>query len=406
MSDSYRNSEPRPPIMQGSPVPPEWRVPPLDWDGPPWNRWAFQHMRELVPTVDVRRKGAVWPIPSAAADISATAYQTADGRASTYAEMLDETYADGALILFDGRIIAEHYENAMTPRTPHMAFSVSKSVVSTVTGILIGEGLMDPAAPITELLPELERTGWNGATLQHVLDMTSGVKFDETYGGPNSDILMLDVAANLKPPSPHMDPALIPACLWDQMMGLTVREAEHGARFKYRSIETECLGYAMERASGMRLADLISDRLWAPLGAERDGFFTVDRAGFAMADGGFNATLRDFARFGRLWLEDGLRDGRRIVPAEWVRDVRDGTHGLTRGDELEMLPGARYRNQFWIEADGRPAHLALGIFGQHILVDPETGLVAVKLSSWPEFVRHEHLANWLRAVRAVVAAHR
>jgi len=245
-----------------------------------------------------------------------------------------------------------------------------------------------------------------GAALQHVLDMTSGVKFDETYGGPNSDILMLDVAANLKPPSPHMDPALIPACLWDQMMGLTVQEAEHGSRFQYRSIETECLGYAMERAAGMRLADLVSDRLWAPMGAERDGFFTVDRAGFAMADGGFNATLRDFARFGRLWLEDGRRNGRQMIPTAWIDDVRGGDHGLANGDVLEMLPGGRYRNQFWIEADGHPAHLSLGIFGQHIYVDPKAGLVAVKLSSWPDFVMREHLVNWLRAVKAVVAAHR
>ncbi|MEM1314555.1 MAG: serine hydrolase, partial [Pseudomonadota bacterium] len=202
MTESYRNSDARPPIMQGSPVPPEWRVPPLDWDGPPWNRWAFQHMRELVPTVDVPREGAVWEMASAAADVSAAPFETADGRASTWGAMLEETYADGALIWLDGRIIVEDYANAMTPRTPHMAFSVSKSVVSTVAGVLIGEGRMDPAAPITEYLPELAKTGWNGATLQQVLDMTSGVRFDETYGGPNSDILMLDVAANLKPPSP------------------------------------------------------------------------------------------------------------------------------------------------------------------------------------------------------------
>ncbi|MEO0681121.1 MAG: serine hydrolase [Pseudomonadota bacterium] len=406
MPDSYRNSDPRPPIMQGSPVPPEWRVPPLDWDAPPWNRWAFQHMRELVTTVDVPRGGDAWEMPTRVSDVSAIACETADGRASTYGAMLDETYADGALIWLDGTIIAEDYANAMTAATPHIAFSVSKSVVATAAGILIGEGLMDPAAPIVDYVPELSATGWNGATLQHVLDMTSGVKFDETYGGPDADILFLDVAANLKPPSPHMDPARIPACLWDQMMGLTVQEAEHGARFEYRSIETECLGYAMERASGMRLADLISDRLWAPLGAERDAFFTVDRAGFALADGGFNATLRDFARFGRLCLEDGRRDGRQVIPRDWVEDVRGGAHGLTNGHVQEMLPGGRYRNQFWIEADGRPAHLSLGIFGQHIYVDPQIGLVAAKLSSWPDFVTREHLIDWLRAVKAVAAAHR
>lgn len=407
MARSYRNSDPAPPIMAGWPVPPEWRVPAHDWDGPPWNRWAFRHVRELVPTAAVPRGADPWPMPGAAEDVDAVACLDGQGRPSTWAAMLDATYADAALVWLDGRVIAESHHNGMTPRSPHLAMSVSKSVVGTVAGILIGEGLMDPFAPVTDLAPDLADTAWRGATLQQVLDMTTGVRFDETYGSPQADIFMVDVAAGWKPPFPWMDPEFVPGCIWDMVLRLTETEAEHGARFRYRSIETDVLGVLMERAAGMRLADLVSDRLWAPMGAAEDACFTVDRAGFALADGGFNACLRDFARFGRLLLEDGRRDGRRLVPKAWIDDIRAGPHGLFDADGRAVFPQGRYRNQFWIEADGRPAHLALGIYGQHILIDPEAGLVAVKLSSWPDPLgAGGHLQHWLNAVRAVAAEFR
>lgn len=408
MPDSYRNSDPAPPpIMQGCPVPPEWRIPAHDWDAPPWNRWAFQHIRELVPTVAVPRGGTPWHLPYDGVDMGATVFRTAAGQDTIWADMLDATYTDATLVWLDGRIIAESYWNGMLPRRPHIVFSVSKSIVAVTAGTLIAEGRMDPAAPITEYLPELEATAWRGATLGQVLDMTTGVVFDETYGSPDAHVFQLDVAAGLKPPYPWMDPATTPSCMWDLMLSLTEAEAEHGARFSYRSIETEVLGYAMERAGGARLSDLVSDRLWAPMGAEEDGYFTVDRAGFAMADGGFNACLRDLARFGRLLLEDGMREGRQVIPKPWIDDIRHGAHGLFNDDGRVAFPDGRYRNQFWIEDAARPAHLALGIFGQHIHVDPDIGLVAVKLSSWPVALSALGWAtDWLNGVKAIAAAHR
>jgi len=407
MTPSYRNSDPAPPIMQGTPVPPEWRLPPHDWDGPPWNRWAFQHIREILPTADVPRGETVWDLPGAAEDVGGIGFRTRDGRASTWAGMLDATYADAALIWLDGRVIAESYHNGMTPQTLHLAMSVSKSVVSAVAGRLIGDGLLDPAEPVADVIPELSRTAWNGARLADVLDMASGVRFDETYGDRASDVSAIDVAAGWKPPFPGSDADAAPGCVWDLVMSMTEREAEHGARFAYRSIETDLLGFLMERASGQRLATLASERLWAPMGAERDGYFSVDRAGFALADGGFNATLRDFARFGRLLLEDGARDGRQVIPKPWIDDIRSGPHGLFNDAGRAFLPDGVYRNQFWIEHPDRPAHLSLGIFGQHIYVDPDRGLVAVKLSSWPDPMGEDRgfLQDWLSAVNAVAFAY-
>lgn len=406
MSRSYRNSEPAPPIMQGSPVPPEWRVPPHDWDSPPWNRWCFQHMREIVATAEVARGAAVWDLPGRPSEAGDIAFAAANGAPTTWGRMLDNTYTDATLVWHDGRVIAESYFNAMSPRSRHIVFSVSKSVVSAVAGSLIADGLMDPAAPFTDYLPELGQTAWNGATLGQVLDMTTGVRFDETYGAHDAEVFLLDVAANLKPLYPWMDAATVPETVWELILGLADKEAEHGSRFAYRSIETDALGFAMERVSGRKLADLVSERLWAPMGAEQDGYFTVDRGGFALADGGFNAGLRDLARFGRLLLEDGARDGRQIVPKSWIDDIRHARHGLFDDHGRAVLPKGRYRNQFWIVEDGRPAHLSLGIFGQHVYVDPETGIVAAKLSSWPDFLSNDNWTmDWVNGVRAVAAAH-
>ncbi|GIX14735.1 MAG: 6-aminohexanoate-dimer hydrolase [Paracoccaceae bacterium] len=407
MTPNSRDNAPTPPIMAGFPVPPEWRVPLDQLDAAPWNRWSFQHMRELVPTVEVRRGADVWDLPGGGGDVDAIPCTDARGAPSSWGAMLDATHADAALVWLDGRVIAECYRNGMDARRPHLAMSVTKSVVGAVAGCLIGEGLLDPAAPVTGLAPELRRTAWAGATLQQVLDMTTGVRFDESYGRPGADIMLIDVAAGWKPPFPWMDPASVPGCVWDVVLGLRERDAPHGARFAYRSIETDVLGVLMERAAGMRLADLVSARLWAPMGAAEDGYFTVDRAGFALADGGFNACLRDYARFGRLLAEDGARDGRQVIPKAWIADIRAGAHGLFDDAHRGIFPEGRYRNQFWVIDRRHRAHLSLGIHGQHLLVDPDRGLVAVKLSSWPDPLGDNgaHLAHWLNAVEALARAH-
>ena len=312
--ESYRNSDPAPPIMKGSPPPPEWRLPRLDWDRPPWNRWAFQRVREIVPTAAIRRGPHVSPLPAEAGRLDDLAYDGPEGRTS-FGAMLDATYTDGMFVWKDGRILHESYHNGMDRRSVHLLQSVSKSVTATAGASLIAEGLLDPAAPVTDVLPELARTAWAGATLQQVLDMTTGVRFDETYHKRDSDAGRMDYAAGWKPAPEGVDASGWATCIWDQIMGLTVAEAEHGARFHYRSIETDIVAHAMERVTGQRLPQILSDRLWAPLGCEEDASITVDSAGYGLACGGISATLRDMARFGIALLNDGAVDGRQVIPA-------------------------------------------------------------------------------------------
>ncbi len=401
---SYKNSGPVPPIMQGSPPPPEVRVPFNDWDRAPWNRWTFQHVSEMMPTARIRRGDKVAALPTAVGSLDALAYRSVDGQKTTFGQMLDDTYTDAILVWKNGRVLHESYHNCMTPQSVHLLQSVSKSVTSATAGCLIGAGLLDPAEPITHYLPELATTGWNGASLQHVLDMTSGTRYTEDYEVPDSDVGKTDYAAGWKPAPEGVDASDWPTCMWDQILGLQATDARHGERFAYRSIETDVLAHAMQRVTGKRLADLISEHLWQPMGCEEDATITVDRAGYGLACGGISASLRDMARFGLMLLNMGEVESRQVVPKAWCQDIRHGAHGLYDAENYKDWPNGAYRNQFWVEDSRLGRHYCFGVFGQMVMIAPDSGMVAVKLSTWPDFVDAGLYKQTLAGLRAVEAA--
>jgi CubicO group peptidase (beta-lactamase class C family) len=263
---------------------------------------------------------------------------------------------------------------------------VSKSLTCAAAGSLIAEGLLQPGALVTQYLPELESTGWRGATLQQVLDMTSGTRFSEEYTAPDSDVGKMDCASGWKPAPDAIDASDWPTCIWDQIVGLTVAEAAHGSRFAYRSIETDVLAHAMERVTGQRLPEILSERLWQPLGCAEDASITVDRSGYGLACGGISVTLRDLARFGLALLNNGEFNGREVIPTAWCQDIRHGKHGLFNANNYLNWPEGTYRNQFWIEDSKLGRHYCRGVFGQLVMVAPDTGTMVVKLSSWPDFL--------------------
>jgi len=397
---SYRNSEARPPIMQGTP--PALVPPKLDWDRPPWNRWSFQNIRQILPTAEVwRGAGPVRELPRKEHDLDGLAVASTKGGSTTLAGLLDETYTDGFIVLKHGAILYERYFNGMDHRSLHLSQSVAKSVTAAAAGVLVGKGLLDVAAPVTHYLPELDDTAYRGARLQHVLDMASGVSFDETYTDPHSDIGQLDVASGWKPIPPGSDPGLRwPRHVFEQVLGLEKLERRHGDLFNYRSIETEVLGFCMERAAGKRLPQIVSDEIWSPMGAEESANFTVDSAGSALADGGFNACLRDYARVGLLYLQNGGG----IIPAAWVEATRNGNHAIFGEPYTDSLPDGAYKNQWWIEDPRSRALIARGVFGQMIYVNWDHGLVAVKLSSWPDFLNTQYDVITRQAIHTIAKA--
>jgi CubicO group peptidase (beta-lactamase class C family) len=386
------------------PFGPQSQVTLANWQDPPFNRWAFQHVRELVPTARISRgTGPAWRLPSDHRDIAAIRFRHQD-RELSIAELLADTYTDGFLVLHQGRIVTEQYFNGLAPDVPHLLMSVSKSVTSAVAGILAGQRLLDTSARITDIVPDLRGTSFDGATVQHLLDMRAGTRFDESYDNPQADVRTYERVYLWRPDDGRARP--------DDALGyfVTLRnDGPHGGPFRYRSILTDVLAWVLERAAGTRLHDLVAARLWQPMGAESDAEITVDAHGNPMADGGICATLRDVARFGQLFLQRGRRKGRQIVPAPWIDDTirgaPDGPAAFRDGDNPDGFPpGAHYRNCWWVRDPGLPFYHASGINGQHVFVHVPAQTVVAKLSTWPAAWRDDWFSLTVSGVSAIAGA--
>jgi len=364
------------------PFPAQSLVTLANWQDPPFNRWAFQHIRELIPTARIARAAAPAPLPRAERDIRRLRFH-ALGRELSVAEMLDETYTDGFLVLHQGQVVAEHYFNGMAPDVPHLLMSVSKSVTSAVAGVLAGRGALAVSDTIEKIVPELRGTSFEDATVQDLLDMRAGTRFDESYDNPEADVRTYERVYLWRPDNGDPRPA-------DALgyFATLQNDGPHGGPFRYRSILTDVLAWVIERAAGVRLHQLIERELWQPMGAEFDAEITVDARGNPMADGGICATLRDLARFGQLYLQRGLAAGRPVVPAAWIDDTirgaADGAQAFAGGDGSPGYPaGAHYRNCWWIREPDLPFFQASGINGQNVFVHVPSQTVVAKLSTWP-----------------------
>ena len=386
-------------IMCGFPPPPEKRPTLANWDMPPFNRWAFQNVRSLIPTVDVYRGVApVRELTTELQDFSRVSFLASDGQSKTISQFLVDSYTDGVLVLHRGRVVSELYFNDMRPETPHLSQSVSKSIVGTLAGILHGKGLIDLHAPLASVVPELAHCGYADATLHHVLDMQSGVRFTEDYGAAHSDMTRIDIASGWRPPYPG---ETVPT-IRDVILSLP-KIREHGGIFEYRSIETDVVAWVLERSAHKPLADLLSQEIWQKIGTERDAYFTVDSAGTALADGGFNATLRDYARFGKLLLDGGKIDSEQIVPEAWVDSFGSGEPSKFGPPYSDVSPHGAYRNQWWVNDVAYGDFMARGVFGQMIYVDRAGDFLVVKLSTWPDYVIPSFTIDSLRAAAAIRA---
>jgi CubicO group peptidase (beta-lactamase class C family) len=391
--------------MAGVPPFPESALVTLgNWQEPPFNRWAFQHLRELIPTVRISRGGGpARRLPRAERDLSGLPFRSGE-RELTIGEMLAESYTDGFLVLHRGRIVTEQYFNGMTPDTPHLLMSVSKSVVSTVAGILAGHGRLEPAAPVERVVPELAGTSFAGATVQDLLDMRAGTRFDENYENLEADVRTYERVYQWRPDTAEPRP---PDAL--AYYPTLVNDGEHGGPFRYRSILTDVLGWVLERAGGARLHELISRLVWQPMGAEFDAEVTVDAHGNAMADGGICATLRDLGRFGLLFGGTGRQSARwSPVPPAWIADTIagavDGAEAFTAsGEDLRFPAGAHYRNCWWVSEPAVPFFYAAGINGQNVYVHGPSQLVVAKLSTWPSAL-HPVSMTTIDGVKAIAAA--
>lgn len=366
-----------------------------NWQLPPYNRWAYWHVKDIIPTQRIapaRRPRQLPPAdgPAAAVDIGQVGLTRLDGRDATVADVLAETYTDALLILQDGAVVTEWYGPEGAPDRTHAVMSITKSVIGCVAAVLAERGRLDTDRQITHYVPELADSGYAGATVRHVLDMRSGVRFREDYTDPESDVWRLGET---------------PAGVYAYLAGLQA-EVPHGTRFQYRSAETDVLGWVCERAAGRPMAELITTLLWQPIGAESDAEMMCDATDVAYHDGGLCATARDLARFGQMLLDGGTvpdgDDEREVVPARWLREAwavdADIRSVFAASPNEDSMRGGWYRDQFWFRPGAfGDVLLCLGIHGQMIHVSRRTRTVCVKLSTWPSAQNPSFMQDTLRA---------
>jgi CubicO group peptidase (beta-lactamase class C family) len=369
-------------LMEGTPPSEDRLVTLANWQDPPFNRWGFQHVRDLIPTARIGRgDGPVWELPRADRELGDLTF-TSRRKSMTIDRMLEETATDGFMVLHHGEVVTERYFNGMGPDSRHLLMSVSKSVTSTVAGILIGRGQLSADSRVTDVLPELTGTSFDGATVQQLLDMRTGTRFNEDYDDLEAEVRVYEEIYLWRPPTGRQLPPDATA-----YFATLENDGPHGGPFRYRSVLTDVLGWVIERAGGARLADLISREVWQPMGAEFDADVTVDAHGNAMADGGVCTTLRDLARFGLLFANGGKRGDRQIVPGAWIADIvagaPDGVEAYAEGaDEADRRPGAHYRNKWWVLSPAVQAYAGIGINGQMVFVHTPTETVVAKFSTW------------------------
>jgi CubicO group peptidase (beta-lactamase class C family) len=364
--------------MQGVPPSPERLVTSDNWIEGPFNRWGFLHVRELAHTARIGRgDGPISELTADPQDVDDVAV-TFEDQTVRFADALEHTYTDAICIVRDGRVLFERFVDGMAADDTHLLMSVSKSLTATLIGALTGEGVLAPTDLVTDRIATLRGTAWEGCTLQHLLDMRAGTRFDEEdYENPASDGVLIDEVSGYRTRRVAGLPPDIPT--W-------IRELEndraHGDPFKYRSILTDVLAWTAIEATGMGFPELFSARLWGRIGAEHDAAVIVDPSGFPAAEGGICTTVRDLARIGLLYLNDND-----VVPAEWTRRPRTRDDELIAAfadaDQLEDWPNACYHDCWWVRDPDAGIFSGFGINGQQLLIHHPSRTVIARFATWP-----------------------
>ena len=351
----------------------------LDWT-PEQQAYGYRHMEDLVPTAVVKRGPTLRELPLSSHRIDPGF--TFDGKTYTTDSYMAAYRVSGLIAIKDGRIILERYGLGRAPAERWTSFSVAKTVTSTLIGAAIEDGkIKNLGEPVTRYIPQLSGGVYDGVTIRQLITMTSGVKWNEDYSDPNSDVAKV----GLTPMKDGVNPVVA------YMRGLP-REAPPGEKFVYKTGETDLAGILLSNAVGEPMSAYFSRKIWAPFGMEQDAAWIEDAAGHERGGCCLSMTLRDYGRFGLFMLEGGKAGGRQVLPDGWIKDATS--------PHVKTPP---YGYFWWLVPD---AYEAEGIFGQVIAVFPKDHLVVAMNSAWKDADPDANWAAEYALVKAIQAASR
>ncbi|MBN9585789.1 MAG: serine hydrolase [Afipia sp. 62-7] len=388
-------------LMTEFPPAPDKLVTLANWRTRPSNDWSFQNVRRLLPTANIAASRQPSPLHSSPIELGHIAFEGVRSTSTTLREALHATHTHGFIVMREGRILSEWYASGMDGLTPHIVFSVSKSICGALGGILADKDLLNPDRPVTDYVPEVSSSVYGGCTVRHLLDMSVGISFVEDYLDPDGDVARYRRAVGWDVIKPGQS-----AMQLREFLAIQKPDGkEHGHTFHYVSTNTDLLGWVYERAAGRALADLLSDHLWKPLGAEVDAYVTLDAEGAMRAAGGICVAPRDLARFGEMIRQRGVANGRQVVPGWWIDDINDNgdPEAWARGDFAALFPGGSYRSKFYQVDRKRRTLMCVGIHGQYVYIDPPTGLVMVRMAAEALPIDLDLVHLWRRGFDAIAA---
>lgn len=328
----------------------------------------FRNMHRIYPTTVIRKAPLAFQFERGQINLP----QQFDfrGQKLNTRQFIEETRTTGLLVLHADRIVWEEYRLGQTAATTCISWSVAKSIVSGLFGIAMKEGhIRSIQDSVTDYVPELKNSGYDEVRIKDVLQMSSGVAFNEDYMDFRSDISRLGRVLAL-------------GGSLDLFAASLKREHPPGSRHHYVSVDTHVLAMILTRSTRRTIADYLQEKIWQKIGTEADAYWITDNLGVELALGGLNATLRDYARIGRLFLRWGNWNGEQIIPAQWIQDsiTPDAAHLMPGENELsDNVMGYGY--QWWIPEHPQGDYVAIGIYNQFIYIHPGKNLVIAKTSA-------------------------
>lgn len=341
--------------------------------------YNFSHMDEALYSSDLIRSGNEhqWPIELQPLPES---YIDRGVQKSTQA-MLEELQTTALVVVKDGVIVFENYYKGTKPDDLRISWSMSKSFVSALTGLAVKSGEIESIDdPVTKYAPSLKGSAYDNVPLRHVLNMASGIEFDENYLDPDSDINQMGTVLALG------------GSLDDFAADQKRIARPAGTMWQYCSIDTHVISMVLRAATGKTLQEYFVENLWSKIGASSDAKYSTDSQGNAFALGGLNMPTRDYALFGELIRNGGKRGDVEIIPSDWITESTKVSAPQVEGRAtVSTEDGSRfeYGYQWWIPPKADEEFFAVGVYGQYIYINPKAGIVIAKNAAHREFMESD-----------------
>lgn len=381
-------------LMEGFPPPPDKRVTKANAiQNPPFNRWAYQHMRMFYPTANV--PAADKPVPLGKTidwtiENGVEINEPGTGNTKKMADFLKETWTDAIVVIRGDQIVYEKYLNDMTPNTPHQMMSATKSFGGLLGLMAVANGKAKESDLVTKYVPELdvEDGAFAKATFGQVLNMTNSMEFTEVYDDPNSGIMTYVAVLGWKPKREGVE---YPDSLYEYLVTLKTDNAhKDGEIFHYQTPKTDVVNWVTNRANNASFQEALYNQVWSKIGTEGETYVLLDNNATLVAGGGLNATPYNLTRFAMMMLNDGKFNGKQVVPASVVDTIAKGGSiaAFDAGPESDDIVHKKgewsYRGQWWVKhTPGMEAFMAIGVHGQWIYIDRNHDIAIVKLGSMP-----------------------